>query len=95
MPIHANLKPTVRRGHQRATYMYVRSCTYTHSARGGPRRTVGFKLAWIGTDQPLHSNCIVLYVAKREYLYLVCSFKKTAPPQTGYARRRQRIYLDK
>ena len=64
-------------------------------AHGGLRRTESFKLAWMGTGQPLHSNNIVLYMAKREYLYVVCRFKKTAPPQSEYARGRQRIYLDK
>ena len=46
----------------------------THTS--GPNRR------WVGTYQPRRSNTIVLYVAKRRSLYLVCNFKKTAPLQT-------------
>ena len=46
----------------------------THTS--GPNRR------WVGTYQPRRSNTIVLYVAKRRSMYLVCNFKKPAPPLT-------------
>ena len=81
--------------YERGTAVTAAAAAAAEVVGGGPRRTVAFKLAYIGTDKPLYSNCIVLYARKREYLYLVCSFKRTAATETEYARRRQWIYLAK
>ena len=61
---------------------WIPVCATRYALHCDRKHTVSSKLAWIGTDQARRSNSIVLYVVKREYLYLVCSFKKTAVPQT-------------
>ena len=71
----------------------------TQRARGGPRPTVGFKLALIGTGEPLRSkqDCFIRGEETVHYHILskLVSSVQTAPSQSGYARGRQRIYLDK
>ena len=76
------LKPTVRRAAAWTLSDYVHGRPVTCTSYIARTHTLGPDRRWVGTDQPRRSNTIVLYVAKRRPMYLVCNFKKTAPLQT-------------